>query len=109
MAEGKSAATKVREQAQQNPGANRLKEELEHYIEARLALMLEGVGHRLGEGARRLGEAHMSPAGVASVVGKGAKKLGEQGLGLDDASDVDHRPSDLGEAPTGAGNRDDAT
>ena len=52
--------------------------------------------------------------GIAMVIcrindGHRAKKLGEQGLGLDDASDVDHRPSDLGETPTGAGNRDDAT
>ncbi|WP_367322939.1 SRPBCC family protein [Streptomyces sp. HUAS ZL42] len=87
MAEGKAAGgrsagagalTKVREQAQQSPGANRLKEELEHYIETRLELMLEGFGHRLGEGARRLGEAHMSPQGLATAVGKGAKKLGGQ-------------------------------
>jgi hypothetical protein len=87
MAEGKAAGrgsagagalTKVREQAQQTPGADRLKEELESYIQTRVELMLEGVGHRLGAGARRLGEAHMSPGGVAKTVGKGAKKLGAQ-------------------------------
>jgi hypothetical protein len=87
MAEGKAAErgsagagtlTKVREQAQQTPGADRLKEELERYIQARVELMLEGVGHRLGAGARRLGEAHMSPGALAKTVGKGAKKLGEQ-------------------------------
>ncbi|PAZ15340.1 cyclase [Streptomyces sp. SA15] len=87
MAEGKAAErgsadagtlTKVREQAQQTPGADRLKEELERYIQARVELMLEGVGHRLGAGARRLAEAHMSPGGLAKTVGKGAKKLGEQ-------------------------------
>jgi hypothetical protein len=87
MAEGKAAErgsagagtlTKAREQAQQTPGADRLKEELENYIQARVELMLEGVGHRLGAGARRLGEAHMSPGGLAKTVGKGAKKLGAQ-------------------------------
>ncbi|GCB49194.1 SRPBCC family protein [Streptomyces sp. NL15-2K] len=87
MAEGKAAEggsagagtlTKAREQAQQAPGANRLKEELESYIQARVQLMLEGVGHRLGSGARRLGEAHMNPGGLAKTVGKGAKKLGAQ-------------------------------
>lgn len=59
-------------------GGTRLKEELEHYIEARLELMMEGVGHRLGAGARRLGEAHLSPGGVAKAVGKGGKVLRQQ-------------------------------
>ncbi|KUO21007.1 SRPBCC family protein [Streptomyces dysideae] len=81
-AEGGSAGagtlTKGREQAQQNLGGNRLKEELEHYIEARLELMLEGVGHRLGAGARRLGEAHLSPLGAAKAVGKGGRMLRKQ-------------------------------
>lgn len=36
------------------------------------------------------------------------KKLAD-GVGLDEASEVDYRPSDLGETPTGAGNRDDVT
>ncbi|MDC0765522.1 SRPBCC family protein [Streptomyces sp. HD] len=59
------------------PGANRLKDEMEHYVEARLQLMLEGMGHRLGEGARRLGEAHVGPRGLATAVARGGKKLGE--------------------------------
>jgi uncharacterized membrane protein len=79
MAEGKSGGagtlSKVREQARQNPGANRLKEELESYVEARVQLMLEGVGHRLGEGARKLGEAHLGPGLLTSAVAKGGKKL----------------------------------
>ncbi|MGW0765313.1 SRPBCC family protein [Streptomyces sp. NPDC002676] len=79
MAEGKSGGagtlSKVREQARQDPGANRLKEELESYVEARLQLMLEGVGHRLGEGARKLGEAHLGPGLLTSAVAKGGKKL----------------------------------
>ncbi|MDX3638870.1 SRPBCC family protein [Streptomyces sp. MB09-02B] len=39
-----------------NTGTSRLKEELEDYIEARLSLMLQNVGHGLGEGARKLGD-----------------------------------------------------
>ncbi|MFI2206136.1 SRPBCC family protein [Streptomyces sp. NPDC020192] len=79
MAEGKSGGagtlSKVRERARQDPGANRLKEELESYVEARLQLMLEGVGHRLGEGARKLSETHLGPGLLTSAVAKGGKKL----------------------------------
>ncbi|BBC31703.1 hypothetical protein SGFS_029970 [Streptomyces graminofaciens] len=75
---GAGTLTKAREQARQNPGAVRLKEELEHYVEARLELMLQGVGHGLGEGARRLSEADISPLGLVTAVGRGGKKLLER-------------------------------
>lgn len=85
MAEGRSAERgsgggtgtldKVRAQASQNPGANRLKDELEHYLEARLELMLEGVGHRLGEGARKLTETHLGPRALTGVAAKGGRQL----------------------------------
>ena len=42
------------EESDRNTGTTRLKEELEDYIEARLSVMLQGVGHGLGEGARKL-------------------------------------------------------
>jgi uncharacterized membrane protein len=58
--------------------ADRLKEELEHYLEARVDLMLEGVGHRLGEGARRLSEGHLLPSGLTTAAVKGGKKLLKQ-------------------------------
>ncbi|MFE7269987.1 SRPBCC family protein [Streptomyces sp. NPDC057623] len=59
------------------PGTDRLKDELENYVQARLQTALEGMGDRLGEGARRLGEAHIGPRGLAGAVTKGGKKLGE--------------------------------
>lgn len=59
------------------PGTDRLKEELESYVEARLQLLLEGVGQRMGEGARRLAEGHLAPHGLGSAVAKGGKKLRE--------------------------------
>ncbi|WP_371577954.1 SRPBCC family protein [Streptomyces sp. NBC_01314] len=37
-------------------GTSRLKEELEDYIEARLSVMLQDVGHGLGTGARKLSD-----------------------------------------------------
>ncbi|MCF1594399.1 SRPBCC family protein [Streptomyces muensis] len=60
------------------PGTDRLKDELEHYVQARLQLALEGMGHRLGEGARRLSEAHIGPGGLAGAVAKGGRMLGER-------------------------------
>ncbi|MFF0223810.1 SRPBCC family protein [Streptomyces sp. NPDC004629] len=85
MAEGRSAErgsgggtgtlNKVRGQALQNPGANRLKDEVEHYLEARLELMLEGVGHRLGEGARKLTETHLGPRALTGAAVKGGRQL----------------------------------
>ncbi|MGW6734802.1 SRPBCC family protein [Streptomyces sp. NPDC055013] len=62
---------------EQVSGTNRLKDELEHYIEARLQMLLEGMGDRLGAGARRLGEANVSPRGLTHAVARGGKKLGE--------------------------------
>ncbi|MEV4862419.1 SRPBCC family protein [Streptomyces ossamyceticus] len=72
MAEGNGAKggagtlSKTRDEALHNPGTARLKEELEEYIEARLAVMLEGAGHKIGEGARRIGEGHLTD-GLAST------------------------------------------
>lgn len=63
MAEGRTAKggsagagtlSETREEAGQNGGTNRLKEELEDYIDTRLSLMLQNVGHGLGDGARKL-------------------------------------------------------
>ncbi|MER6128892.1 SRPBCC family protein [Streptomyces sp. NPDC001795] len=76
MAEG--TLTKVGEQVRQNPVANRLKDELEDYLEARLQLVLEGVGERLSEGASRLAEARVGPGLLSSVALKAGKKLLER-------------------------------
>ncbi|MFI2431776.1 SRPBCC family protein [Streptomyces sp. NPDC018693] len=59
-------------------GTDRLREELEHYIEARLQLMLDGVGRRMGDSARRLGEAHVpGPQGMATAVAERGRRLRE--------------------------------
>ncbi|MFE6283339.1 SRPBCC family protein [Streptomyces sp. NPDC057877] len=62
------ADSKLREQVQQNPGTAHLKEELQQYIEARLQVMLQGVGQRMGSGARRLGEAHLGGPHLSDMV-----------------------------------------
>lgn len=102
MAEGTkggSAGTlsKVREEALHGPSAVRLKEELEHYVEARLALMLQGVGHGLGAGARRLSEA--SAAGLASAASHAKDAL------LDKAKDVTGIAKDVADKTKEAGVR----
>ncbi|MFF7264908.1 SRPBCC family protein [Streptomyces sp. NPDC008159] len=93
MAEGKGAKggagtlSKARDEAPHNPGTTRLKEELEEYIEARLGVMLEGAGNKIGEGARRIGEGHLTD-GLASTAShaKGAlmdKAKGAGGKAMD--------------------------
>ncbi|MFD5326277.1 SRPBCC family protein [Streptomyces sp. NPDC127092] len=60
-----------------NPGANRLAEEFETYLEARLEKVLTGMGHRIGDAAGKLGEAHIGPRALARGAGKGGRKLAE--------------------------------
>ncbi len=73
MTEG--TLTKVTEQVRQSPVANRLKDELGNYMEARLELMLENFGQRLGEGASRLAETRIGPGALTGVAFKAGKKL----------------------------------
>jgi uncharacterized membrane protein len=86
MAEGKGAKggagtlSKTRDEALHNPGTARLKEELEEYIEARLAVMLEGAGHKIGEGARRIGEGHLTD-GLASTASHAKGSLMDKAKG----------------------------
>ncbi|MGW5605451.1 SRPBCC family protein [Streptomyces sp. NPDC003753] len=80
MVEG--TLNKVRDQVQGTPGADRLKEEFENYLQARLQVMLEGMGERLGEGARRLAETHVGPGMLGKLALKGGKRLlGGDGAG----------------------------
>ncbi|MEV5969588.1 SRPBCC family protein [Streptomyces sp. NPDC051921] len=60
-----------------NPGANRLTEELESYLQARLEKALTGVGHRIGDAAEKVGGAHIGPRALMHVAGHGGKKLVE--------------------------------
>ncbi|WP_326847387.1 SRPBCC family protein [Streptomyces kaniharaensis] len=66
----------MREQAQANPGTNRLMEELEHYLETRAELAVAGLGHRLGRAATRLAQPGGGTGGLVEALSKGGKKLG---------------------------------
>jgi hypothetical protein len=69
-----------------NAGTSRLKEELEDYIQARLSVMLQGVGHGLGTGARKLGD--MSAGAVRSTASHAKDAL------VDRAKGVTHKAKD---------------
>ncbi|KUM69405.1 SRPBCC family protein [Streptomyces curacoi] len=74
---GSGGAGTLAKAGERVPGADRLKEELESYVQARLQLMLEGMGHRMGEGARRLAETRLGPRGLATAVARRGKRLGQ--------------------------------
>ncbi|MFF7731287.1 SRPBCC family protein [Streptomyces sp. NPDC008001] len=69
------AAGGLRERVQGNPGANRLVEEAEAYVEARLEHVLEEMVHRMEEAATRLGEAHLGPHELAGALAHGGQRL----------------------------------
>ncbi|MGW5418807.1 SRPBCC family protein [Streptomyces sp. NPDC003943] len=77
-----------------NPGANRLAEEFETYLEARLEKALEGVGHRIGDAAGKLGDAHIGPRVLARVAGKSGRKLAEHAPGAGALTSVAARVAD---------------
>ncbi|MFE6359921.1 SRPBCC family protein [Streptomyces sp. NPDC057806] len=72
MAEPKAAGQGTAPQPQ---ATERLKEELERYVEARLQTVLEDMSRRLGEGAQRLGEGQIGPGGLTKAAGRGARQV----------------------------------
>ncbi|MFE7841868.1 SRPBCC family protein [Streptomyces sp. NPDC057474] len=87
MAEGRTAngtgtLSRTREEADGNAdsGTTRLKEELEDYIEARLSLMLQDVGHGLGDGARKLSD--MSAGTLTSTASHAKDALADKAKGI---------------------------
>ncbi|MGW0118560.1 SRPBCC family protein [Streptomyces sp. NPDC003327] len=68
----------VRERLAANPGANRLAEEFQTYLEARLQKVLTGVGHRMGDAAEKLGAAHIGPGALVHGV---SRLLGDKAPG----------------------------
>jgi uncharacterized membrane protein len=79
-------------------GADRLKQELERYIEARVQAALEGLGHRMGAGARRLAQTHLGPGGAVT-----AKAAHAKDAVVDRAKGVTGRRHEKRAAATGQG------
>ncbi|MFF9779643.1 SRPBCC family protein [Streptomyces sp. NPDC013978] len=76
---GTGTLDRTEEDSGRNTGTTRLKEELEDYIEARLSLMLQNVGHGLGEGARKLGD--MSTGALTSTASHAKDALVDKAKG----------------------------
>ncbi|MFI8824778.1 SRPBCC family protein [Streptomyces sp. NPDC053431] len=86
-ASGESGARKMLDR---NPGANRLAEEFESYLMARLDKALSGVGDRIGGAAEKVGEAHIGPSALLRGIGKAglssaASSLTKSAAGAKDA------------------------
>ncbi|AJF69516.1 SRPBCC family protein [Streptomyces vietnamensis] len=62
---------------ERNPGANRLAEEFESYLQARLERALTGVGHRIGSAAEKVGAASIHPRDLLHGAGDQGRKLVE--------------------------------
>ncbi|CAL9619869.1 SRPBCC family protein [Streptomyces sp. enrichment culture] len=71
-----TGAAGVRERLADSPGANRLAEELQGYVQARIEKTLGGLGDRMGSAATRLGAAHLGPRGLANALGGGSRAAG---------------------------------
>ncbi|MFF9628902.1 SRPBCC family protein [Streptomyces fradiae] len=69
-----SGTTGARERPAEMPGANRLAEELQGYVQARVEKTLGGLGDRMGSAATKLGAAHLGPRGLAHAIGFGGGK-----------------------------------
>ncbi|MEU8525993.1 SRPBCC family protein [Streptomyces sp. NPDC048629] len=63
--------------SESSSGTNRLAEEFESYLEARLQKVLTGVSHRIGDAAGKLGDAHIGPGLVRGA----GRKLAEHAPG----------------------------
>ncbi|MER5204713.1 SRPBCC family protein [Streptomyces sp. NPDC002825] len=62
---------------ERNPGANRLAEEFESYVQARIERALTGVGHRISGAAGKVGSGHIGPRALLHGAGGQGRKLVE--------------------------------
>ncbi|MEU2232537.1 SRPBCC family protein [Streptomyces vietnamensis] len=68
-------ASGAQKMLERNPGANRLAEEFESYLQARLEQTLTGVGHRIGSAAEKVGAARIHPRELLHGAGDQSRKL----------------------------------
>ncbi|NLU75393.1 SRPBCC family protein [Streptomyces sp. HNM0575] len=73
-----STLSRFKDEVARNPAADRLKEELRSYLQARAQKAVTGLGARLGESVNKLAEpGGGGPGGLAQSVMKGGKALSE--------------------------------
>ncbi|GAA5615454.1 cyclase [Streptomyces platensis] len=72
-----STFRKVKHEVTNSPAAGRLKEELQHYLQARAEHAVTSLGHKLGEGVGKLAEPGRGAGGLVNSLAKGGAALGE--------------------------------
>ncbi|WJY36432.1 SRPBCC family protein [Streptomyces sp. P9-2B-2] len=68
---------KVKDEVTKSPAAGRLKEELQHYLQARAEHAVTSLGHKLGESVGKLAEPGRGAGGLVNSLTKGGAALGE--------------------------------
>ncbi|WP_406213516.1 SRPBCC family protein [Streptomyces decoyicus] len=72
-----STFSKIKDEVTKSPAADQLKEELQHYLQARAEHAVTQLGHKLGESVGKLAEPGQGPGSLVSSLAKGGKALGE--------------------------------
>ncbi|PBC80672.1 MULTISPECIES: SRPBCC family protein [unclassified Streptomyces] len=72
-----STFSKIKDEVTKSPAADQLKEELQHYLQARAEHAVTSLGHKLGESVGKLAEPGQGAGGLVSGLAKGGKALGE--------------------------------
>ncbi|WP_406473322.1 SRPBCC family protein [Streptomyces platensis] len=72
-----STFRKVKDEVTKSPAADQLKEELQHYLQARAEHAVTSLGHKLGESVGKLAEPGRGAGGLVNSLAKGGAALGE--------------------------------
>lgn len=72
-----STLSKFKEQVANDPATDRLKEELQSYLQARAVKAVSGLGSKLGESVTKFGEGGQGAGGLMSSLAKGGQALSE--------------------------------
>ncbi|WP_330318838.1 SRPBCC family protein [Streptomyces platensis] len=72
-----STLRKMKHEVTNSPAAGQLKEELQHYLQARAEHAVTSLGHKLGESVGKLAEPGRGAGGLVNSLAKGGAALGE--------------------------------
>lgn len=72
-----STFSKIKDEVTKSPAADQLKEELQHYLQARAEHAVTSLGRKLGESVGKLAEPGQGAGGLVSSLAKGGKAMGE--------------------------------
>ncbi|MCZ1005730.1 SRPBCC family protein [Streptomyces lydicus] len=72
-----STFSKIKDEVTKSPAADQLKEELQHYLQARAEHAVTSLGHKLGESVGKLAEPGQGAGGLVSSLAKGGRALSE--------------------------------